>query len=118
MQGSYQEASLANLNSGAVEELFDAELKKLLANIADPNTKAELVREITIKIKVRPNETRESAITQIAVTGKYAPIKPHEGFVLFGNDGAKITAYTADVKQPELIEPDNVTPFKKTAGGE
>ena len=81
MLGQYQEVNLENLNSGAISDLFENELEKMLANIADPNTKAETMREITIKIKVKPNESRESAVTQITVTDKYAPIKPHEGFI-------------------------------------
>jgi hypothetical protein len=100
----YDKVDLHSLNNGAVADLFEEELRRVLENIADPNTKAEAAREITIKVKIKPNAERTSASTEVKSSSKLAPIKPHEHFMVFGNEGGRITAYTADPRQQELIE--------------
>jgi hypothetical protein len=100
----YNQVDLQSLNNGAVADLFEEELRRVLENIADPNTKAETPREITIKVKIKPNDERSSATTEVKSSSKLAPIKPHEHFMVFGNEGGRLTAYTADPRQQELID--------------
>jgi hypothetical protein len=50
----YQQVTLETLNSGAVIDLFEAEWRKLLNNIQDPNTKPDAVRKVKIEIAVKP----------------------------------------------------------------
>jgi len=117
----YEEVTLDTLNMGAASELFEAAWNRLLANIGDENTKATAVRSISITVKVKPSETRDSATTTVSVTDRLAPLNPHEHFVILGSDGNGVHAYTTDPKQQSLgleaAEPDNVTRFPAAAGG-
>jgi hypothetical protein len=53
--------SLASLGGGAIEERFRQALEAVIANIADPNTSAEAVREITLKLRLKPSKSRRQA---------------------------------------------------------
>jgi len=57
--------SLANLKNGAAIEAFDLVLQDVLMNIQDPNTEAKDVREITLRVKFRPDEDRFMSGTEI-----------------------------------------------------
>ena len=118
----YQEVTLDTLNIGAARDLFEAAWTRLLANIGDENTKPTAVRSISITVKVKPNDTRESATTTVSVVDKLAPLTPHEHFVILGMDGGRVHAYTTDPKQQalglETEEPRNITKFPAAAGGE
>jgi hypothetical protein len=67
--------SFQNLGGGAAEEKFNDVLDEVLENILDPNTRAETVREITMKIKIKPSEKRDSADVIISCDPKLAPQK-------------------------------------------
>ena len=104
---------LAGLNQGAVEELFDPELKKVLNNLADNNTSWKAGREINIKIKLRlTSESRDNAISEVSISSKLAQPKAHESNVFLDFDGKDVIALSKkEDNQPELI---NVTEFKKS----
>ena len=86
--------SLANLDGGALQELFEAQLPPLLDNIADPNTKAEAVREITINIKIKPTKTRREADVTYGAKLKLASQQEGSTTVYFttGQDGERVAA--------------------------
>jgi len=107
---SFKEVSIDTLNNGAITDLFNEEFEKLLNNIADENTKSEVTRELKISVKVKPSKDRSQAVTTVSVTNKLAPIKPHEGSMVFSYDGEKLKAFTSDVTQPELP---NITKIKE-----
>lgn len=111
---SFQEVEvLANLNNGAIEQLFAPELKKVLDNLGDSNTSWNVAREINIKIKFRlTHESRENAVSEVSVASKLAQPKAHEGGIFLENTGNGIIAL---VKEPEK-QPDlpNVSEFKKS----
>ncbi len=67
--------NLQTLGDGAIAELFAIEFQKVLQNIGDPNTSARFKREVTIKLTVLPNEDREIATMDVAVTSRLAPAK-------------------------------------------
>ena len=111
----YKPVALSTLNGGVVEELFSEELEKVLANIADPNTKPTEEREITIKIKIKPTEERSNATTRIQASSKLAKVRMSESFVVLSHDGSSVKAYTTDPRQGELYdEPGNIVNY----GGE
>lgn len=110
METSYEEMSLANLGAGAATELFDEELQAALYNIGDPNTPAKAVREVTLKVKIRPNEDRSAASVEIQADSKLAPARPVETHVFMGMDGDRVRAYENNPRQPELP---NVTPIEE-----
>ncbi|MGG4096175.1 replication terminator protein [Paenibacillus lautus] len=66
---------IAKLAGGAMQERINRELKKVAENILDPNTKADAVRTVTISIKIKPNEARQMASSDIEVKSSLAPAK-------------------------------------------
>lgn len=115
----YKEVTLDTLNMGAARELFEEAWRRLLSNIGDPNTKATAARTISIQVRVKPNEKRDSAVTTVAVKESLAPLNPHEHFVVFSTNGNEVQAFTADPKQPELATEggENITEFRAASGG-
>lgn len=59
--------SFSTLAGGGVEEKLQYALKEVAANIADPNTDAKKARSITMKITLKPNESRQIANAEIDV---------------------------------------------------
>ena len=107
--------ALDTINSGAAIDLFNEEFEALLKNLADENTSPTKTRTITLKVTVKPNETRESATTMVEVSHSFAPMKPHVGMVVFSSDGRNVEAFTVGLgKQPELP---GIIDFAKKAGG-
>lgn len=104
MQTTEERISLVNLKDGAAIELFDFELQKVLDNIMDPNTKAEAVREVTLKIKIKPDKERGFGPVEIHATSKMAPIAPVMTQVFFGQDRDGAIAHEYNPKQGDLFE--------------
>jgi hypothetical protein len=100
--GAYEVITLDNLNGGQVVALFDREIEKLLANIADENTPAQAARSITISIKVKPAEDRGSATIEVSAKSTLAGVKPSKSYAVFAFDGDIVTAYQSDVTQLKL----------------
>ena len=120
MQAEYKPVTLENLNGGQIVALFERELKRVLENIADENTKSKDSRSITISIKFRPEEDRGNVDIEVSADAKLAKVKPSKSFAVLSNDGSKITAYQTNPKQLNLAEEalgDNMTPFPGAAGG-
>lgn len=110
--------SLVTLNQGAAVELFDNEMKKLLDNIADPQTSAEVAREIQLTVKVKPAESREQAAVQLTIKSKLAPQKPASASLFFGRVEGQRVAVQTDPNQGKLFDKKDgkVQPFEKGAG--
>jgi hypothetical protein len=88
--------SLNSLNSGAALELFDAELKKIIDNIADPNTDPKAKREITLKVVFAPSDDRTQAGVTIGVKSKMSAHRGAQTAVWFGRVDGKIAAVESD----------------------
>ena len=95
---------LTTIGQGAAVALFDAELKKVLDNIADLNTEAEELREIILKVKFAPGETRKSAAIGIEVKSKLAGHRGTTGAVFFGIVDGKRAAVESDPTQGKLFD--------------
>jgi hypothetical protein len=93
---------LSQFQHGAVIDLFDEELRKVLTNIEDENTVANQERSVTIKIAIKPDKTRRTGEVKVQVYSTLAKVKPAESFVFFdiGDDG-KLAAFEDD-PGPEL----------------
>lgn len=65
--------SLSELMDGGVEERFNAVLSEVWENVYDPNTDAKKTREVNLKIKITPNERRDSCDFRVSVVPKLAP---------------------------------------------
>ncbi len=82
------EVSLATIDGGALIERFDYELRKVLENIADENTKPDAVRQVTLTLKIKPTEDRQMAGYSYQCKGKGEPIRERGGFLLLNGDTA------------------------------
>ncbi len=71
----YEKITLSNLKDGALEELFQYELAKVLDNIADANTEIRKKRTISIQIEMTPNDDASSVATVFTVKSTLVPIK-------------------------------------------
>ena len=90
--------NIKDIGSGAIEALFQEELEKVIRNVHDLRTKADTLREINIKLKIKPDKTnRNLASLETIVTSKLAPV-PHTTQILSGvNDNGRV-----EVKEAEL----------------
>ncbi len=109
------------LCGGAVLEALDIEVQKVLENIADPNTEAKKVREISLKIQVKPNEQRNMADVMVKTDCKLAPAAPIETSIIMERKGNKVVG--AELWSGETpgqgtlpgIDMHNVTAIRKEA---
>ena len=91
--------TLFNLADGAAAELFDEELSRVVANILDPNTDAECVREIALKIKIKPDSDRGMGSVAVQVTSKMGPVRGVGTRFFFGRKAGKFIALENNPKQ-------------------
>lgn len=63
---------LHNIAGGAALERFDHQLKRVLENIADPNTAPTAKRTIILEVVVAPNDDRKSATIVVQTKAKLA----------------------------------------------
>jgi hypothetical protein len=94
--------TLSTLAEGAVLELFQAELNKVLDNIADVNTDPEAKREISIKVRIAPNEKREMADVVVDVTSKLGSFKPVSTLMYLAKHRGENVAVEHNPKQLSL----------------
>lgn len=107
---------LSSLQQGVVLDMFNEEFDKVLRNIADDNVKPDAVREITIKVSIKPDKTRQTATTKVDVSSKLAPVKSSDGMMFIGFDeNNKPQAYEDNFNQPEL-NAENAPSIFKMAG--
>ena len=87
--------SYNTLGGGAAAEMFDRELEKILANIQDPNRPYKPTREITLKLTLAPDESREKVKTSIAVSSKAPGFKSFDSIAYLGVDQRDRTKHRA-----------------------
>jgi len=88
---------LEDIGMGALAELFEEELAKVVQNIHDLRTKPDAVREINIKLKLKPDKNnRGLAQLETIVNSKLAPV-PHTTQVLSGVTGSGVDISEADL---------------------
>ena len=113
---------LQRIQNGAVLDLFDNELRKVIANIEDENTVANQERSITIKIAIKPDKTRRTGEVKVQASCTLAKVKPAESLLFFDRDEAgEFSAYVDD-PGPELPginekETAQIKAFPRTNGG-
>lgn len=88
------EIKLESLADGSVSERFKQELAKVLTNIADPNTAAKAVRNVSVTLTIKPNEKRDTAEVSISATSKLAPALEVMTTIIMDrdNDGKAVAA--------------------------
>lgn len=71
---------------GAAAEKFNNEMQKVLDNIADLNTDPEKVRTVTLTIKVKPSENRQTANVSVIAKSALAPAKEVSSTIIMDRD--------------------------------
>ena len=96
-------ATLNNIGDGLAGDLFQHELTKVLDNIADPRTSATAAREITITIKIKPDNEREVGEAEIKTKTKLAPTAGKKALLFFArDDDGNVKMTTSNPHQEEL----------------
>lgn len=68
--------TLSEIKDGSVEEMWQSELARVLANIQDLNTQPDAKREIILKFKFKPDERRSLALLDVSIESKLAAQVP------------------------------------------
>jgi len=78
--------TIESLAAGGGMERGNLELQKVLNNVLDPNTPATATREVTLKLKIKPNEDREIGDVELITSSKLAQPKPIKSRLMFDRD--------------------------------
>jgi len=90
---------LEEVGCGVVAEKFDDEITRVVKNIMDINTEAKPVREITLKLKIKPDpEDRSSCSLEVSSWSKLAPTKSYVSKMNVGIDRS-----TGEVDAEEIV---------------
>lgn len=112
--------TLAFLAKSGVGELFDREVRRVAANMRDPNTSPTAPREIVLKLKIKPAKDRGSAELRAQTTCKLAPADPVEQRLYLGRRDGEIVAVAFDPGQHQMFDEDtdaSVTPINRDRQG-
>jgi len=112
----YKPVTLATLAGGAVEEMFQEELRAVLRNIADANTEAEAVREVRLVVKIKPNRAREVGDVQVVPSAKLAPMRHADTVIYMGRHKGELIAHEDNPKQLSFDSMDHVVPMAGRGG--
>ncbi len=77
---------LETMCGGALPQMFDEELMRVMANIADPNTDATKVRSITIKVEVQPTKDRDTGTVTVTCKPTLAGVVGKTSQIFLGTD--------------------------------
>ena len=99
-----QGVSLDTIGGGALSELFAAELARVLANIADPNTDTNAKRAIGITVTFAANAERDVANVTLTCSSKLAGIKKVSTQLFMGRKDGKLIAVENDPRQSNLFD--------------
>lgn len=86
MQIEEKEKSILEMGRGAIMERVDYEMAKVIKNILDENTKATGVRELTIKVKLTPDDKREVIKVDTITSSKLQPTNAIVTALYLGKD--------------------------------
>ena len=79
--------NLEDVGLGVISERFQDEQVRVIENILDLNTEAKTAREITIKLKFKPDvDDRERCELEAIVSSKLAPTKTYVSQAIVGID--------------------------------
>ena len=108
--------SLAALAGGAVEEVWQAALARVLENIEDPNTDHRVKRGISLHFAFGADEDRHLGSVVVTASTKLAGVKGLKVPVYFGRHEGHLTAVEAP-RQDELFPSPHGRPRPVEAAG-
>ena len=96
--------TLQSLGGGALGELFEHELARVLLNVEDENTDAITPRTITIKVTLIPSPSRDAAMCRMEVNSKLAGIVPASTVLYLSREekNGPLMALTSDNRQLDI----------------
>lgn len=103
-----QTMTLATVGEGALEELFQNALARVLANIDDPNTAAKAKRSLTLTLAFEVDENRRSSTVRLHVGTKLAGSVPHTVHVRIGQHEGELAAVEAMPQSEMFPQPHGV----------
>lgn len=107
--------TITTICNGGVGEVFERELREVLANIADPNTAAESARGITLKFVFKPHEDRSGAHVSFTCKSSLQPVRIAKSQMFLSRHSGQLRAYAADHRQVAMFGPEdakNITVVK------
>jgi hypothetical protein len=108
--------TLDTIGQGALVELFDAELARVLENIQDPNTDAKTKRTISVKVTFAPNENRDVTDVNLTCGSKLAGIKTVSTRLFVGKVKGQLVAVEHDPRQGALFDAPRPAPAPVAVG--
>lgn len=110
-ESNEEKVSIATLRGGAVIEMIDATIQKVLDNIVDPNTEAGTKRALTIKMGFQTDEHRELSMVTVDCSTKLAGDRGLVAKLAIGQ-AANGTGVASEIKTRQQELPlANVTPI-------
>ncbi len=95
--------TLATICHGGVPEVFERELREVLANIADPNTVPEKTRTMTLKFVFKPTEDRTQSEIYFSCKSALQPVKVVKSQAFLSRHTGQLKAYAVDMRQGALF---------------
>lgn len=88
-----KQLELQKLAGGALQELFDNDLQKILENIADVNTSYKAARKLTLELIFKPtDEDREIVMVEAKTKTSTAPVNGVATKIMLDRVGNKVSA--------------------------
>lgn len=112
----YRSVTIGNFAGGALEELFQRELAKVLDNIQDPNIPYKGSRKITIEVSFQPDENREQCSVSLHCDAKLLPVKGVGSTIFIARRGGTTKAYEHNLKQATMQFDQNVVTIPPVGG--
>lgn len=94
--------SIDNMANGAVYEMVNEAIKRVAANVADPNTEPTQKRKLTLTIDVSPYKDRTGAEYTVKVDTKLAGLRPAESTMYFAKRGGEHLAFGRNTNQESI----------------
>lgn len=96
--------TIASIGNGALLELFDDAMRKVIRNVADVNTDPKKPRRINMAVTITPDEDRGVGFATIEVTTKLAGVKPVRQTLYFGEREGEPVAVANNPAQPDMFD--------------
>lgn len=105
MSPNLKPVTLETIAGGAVVELFQAELARVLENMADINTDPEAKRTITLSVEFKPEGVkRDNADVKVKCTSKLAGILTINSQIYMGMHNGELVAVENDPRQGSFFD--------------
>lgn len=100
-----QELTLLTICKGAVPEIFAHEMRKVISNIADPNTAATKPRKIVMEFTFTPFGDRSGASVTLTCKATHAALDASgvSGSIYLAKREGKYAAFSRDLRQEMLF---------------